>query len=233
MVGTVGGAADVVLDDQVGGMLPAPPQEPIRQQGGLAAAGVPEQQHRSSVARRVAIQSVEVFTPPDIGAPTDLGEGLVVLRLAGQRVGDVFLGKLRLDGRGEIGLDHGGKFRRGRVVVAQGNRRRLTRGADQRFQRGLFLGIGRGVGDEVGAAVLGPGRIAEIEEGPAGHVGVVQDTVEDFQLRHALAAQAGQPGLLFPHVGGEGLVAGGPAVALAEQADEERTAGVDLVQAEL
>ena len=41
--------------------------------------------------------------------------------------------------------------------------------------------------------------------------------------------------MLFPEVGGEGVVAGAghPAVALAQQADEERAAGADFVEAAL
>ena len=42
-----------------------------------------------------------------------------------------------------------------------------------------------------------------------------------------------EPRLLFLEVGGEGVVAGHPAVALAQQADEERAAGADFVEAEL
>jgi hypothetical protein len=60
----------------------------------------------------------------------------------------------------------------------------------------------------------------------------VRSRVEDFQFGDALAVEVLQPRLLFKEVGGEGVVAGHPAVALAQQADEERTAGADFVEAE-
>ena len=47
------------------------------------------------------------------------------------------------------------------------------------------------------------------------------------------ASMRREPRFIFPEVGGEGVVAGHPAVALARQADEERAAGADFVEAEL
>ena len=57
--------------------------------------------------------------------------------------------------------------------------------------------------------------------------------MEDFQFGDTLAVEVFQPRLFFLEVGGEGVVAGHPAVAFAEQADEERAAGADFVEAEL
>ena len=57
--------------------------------------------------------------------------------------------------------------------------------------------------------------------------------MQDFQFGDALAVEVSEPRLFFLEVGGEGVGAGHPAVALAQQADEERAAGADFVEAEL
>ena len=74
------------------------------------------------------------------------------------------------------------------------------------------------------------GRIAEVEERVPGGVGVVEDAVQDLHLGDRRARQRAEPRQLLDQVPGELL--GHPAVALAEQAEEERPAAVDLGQAD-
>ena len=57
--------------------------------------------------------------------------------------------------------------------------------------------------------------------------------MEDFQFGDALAVEVFEPRLFFLEVGGEGVVAGRPAVAFAKKADEERAACMNFVEAEL
>jgi hypothetical protein len=87
---------------------------------------------------------------------------------------------------------------------------------------------------EVGTALcLGPGRIAEVEEGALLHRGIVEDAVEDLQLGDALAAAVFlEPGLLEEE--GAVVLPGlrHPAVAFPEETHEERARAVDLGEAD-
>ena len=64
-------------------------------------------------------------------------------------------------------------------------------------------------------------RLAKEEERAAGHFRVVEHAVDDFQFGDPFAVEVIQSRLFFLEVGREGVVAGHPAVASAEQADEE------------
>ncbi len=75
VVGAVGGAADVVLEDEVLGMFRPPASYPVRQQGGLAAAGVTEQlKQRTAIATGMAIQRRVILGAPDISAAADFAK---------------------------------------------------------------------------------------------------------------------------------------------------------------
>ena len=77
---------------------------------------------------------------------------------------------------------------------------------------------------------LDAGRVAEVEQGAFGHIGIVQHTVQDFQLGHRMIFEFRQPGFLRDDVRVNLL--GDPAVALAQQADEVGAAAHDFRQAD-
>ena len=233
VVCTVRRAADVVLEEEVVGVLAAPVLEPVGHQRRLAVAGVADEDERPAVACRVPVELGKVVGAADVGAAANFGKGLVVARLAGERVGDICDGELRLDCFLEVLEDERGQSARVGVLLAQRNVLSCGGASDDRLERRLIV---RGTGvfrEEIRAARQGVGRVAEVEERAPGHLRVVEHAMQNFQFCDAFAGEAAEPRLLFLQVGSEGVGARRPAVALAQQANEERAAGADFVEAEL
>jgi hypothetical protein len=74
-------------------------------------------------------------------------------------------------------------------------------------------------------------RIAKVEECPAAHLRVVQDSVKYFQLGDTFAGVVLNPAEVFEGI--SRVVCRHPTIAFAEDADKELPAFVDLVQAEV
>ncbi len=225
--------ADVVLEHELPRTGLAPVRDPVREERGLAASRLAEHHEGAAVALRVAVEPLQVLRPADPRAAPGLREGLVLPRLPGEGVGDLLLRELRRDRGFEILPDPVREGPRVGVVLAERDSPRRAGLADPLLQRVLLrprLLALRGEGGAPGPRV---GGVPEVEEGAAGHRRGVQDPVEDLQLGDAPLRELTEPGLLLLEVGRERVVAGDPAVALAEEPDEVRAAGADLVQAEL
>jgi len=78
---------------------------------------------------------------------------------------------------------------------------------------------------------LGRHRVPEIEKRMAEHLRVLEHAVEDLQFRDALARVVLNPAELLERIGR--VARRHPTVAVAQDADEERPALVDLLEAEL
>ena len=87
-------AANVVLEEEIVGVLASPMQQPVGHQRRLAAAGVADEDQRSAIERRVPVEPGKVVRPADVCAAAGFGKGLVIARLTGERVGDLLNGKL-------------------------------------------------------------------------------------------------------------------------------------------
>ena len=113
--------------------------------------------------------------------------------------------------------------------------------ADGLFQGRQFIGRGWvvggcwGFGEEVGAFrfgdVVDEGGVAEEEHSVAVHLWIVEDAVDDFEFGDALAGVVLDPAVFAGGLFGER--GGDPVVALAEDSDEEGSAFVDLLEAEV
>jgi hypothetical protein len=91
---------------------------------------------------------------------------------------------------------------------------------------GGFLALGGGLGAEIAGGL----RVAELEEGAARHLWVVEHPVHDLELGDRTGAVLGEPGVTLYELVGDR--AWHPAVALPEEAEEEGPARVDLVEAD-
>jgi hypothetical protein len=82
-----------------------------------------------------------------------------------------------------------------------------------------------------GRHVLDERRIAKVEEGPVGHGRVVEDAVQDLQLRNALTEVLSNPTESVASV--RGKLQRHPAIALAQNPDEKWPATIDLPEAQV
>ena len=252
--GAVGRGAEVVLEEEVVGMVGGPVARPGRQQRGLAAAALAGDHQ----ALAPSIGALGKFIQRgEVGGTLDAAEqlvprvGLVGHALLGEWVRRLIFGIEAVDQLVELPADD---LREG-LGAGIGLDQRQVAVADALLERGelglallgaagcLRLAVlphlgGDGAFDHVPALVVGQrgiadvGRVAEVEEGQGLHLGVVQHAVEDLQFGHRgppLDVLL-EPRLPFNDLGPDGV--GNPAVALAEQAEEIRTAAFDLGQAQ-
>jgi len=108
-----------MLKDKIVRMGLAPVFQPIGQQCGFAAARIAQQHQWSAVASSVAVECLEIIRTTNVSAPANFGKGVVVARLARERIGNAFLGKFRVNSRFQIFQNQIGELARVGVIFPQ------------------------------------------------------------------------------------------------------------------
>ena len=228
------GTADVVLEHEVAGVRLTPSRHPVSQQRGFATAGLAQNGQTAAVGALASqvVQPVEIGIAPHIkvGAPAP-GIGFVIAAFTRPDVRHLVRGEMSVNGRREVGEHKGGEGAGIGIVLAQ----RDPLGLADRFHlvlQRVLTGGPDGILRQVIAA-LGRGilRVAQIEECTAGHFGVPEHAVKDFQFGDAVFGDlVPQPVFFIQERRRKGFRTGRPAVALAQQPDEVGAAALDLRQ---
>ena len=178
------------------------------------------------------LQLLDVALAAQVHPQPALAVAGVLARLALQRIGLIQLGIQLLDQGPQVGFDLIGD----RLGIGKVLRHWEAAGADALLEVGELLLLLLRVADKPRLALrLTPVRITEIEEGPAGHLPVVEHPMENLQLSDAGAALVipnPLQGLALKQLIGIVARLGRPAIALAQHPDEVGPAALDLRQAD-
>ena len=199
---------------------------PVSEQRALATARLSGDEQRPAGACGMCVERGE-----QIGAKHEpdgqfVSERLVDHALALGRVGNLVLREELVDGGREVGGHGSLELFRGGEALAHGKAARADAGLEVGKARAGNLALRCGVRTQRKRGVT----VAEVEERAAGHGGVVQDPVHALQFGHRVRAVLGEPRAALDEFVADAF--GHPAVAFAQDADEERSRGVDLGEAD-